>query len=74
MDYSYNPVYEYHIDTSTMNLYTEMVKESILNNTDLPLSDDPRFQERNQFMIDLYNVLLDFKSSGIIPSFKKVSI
>ena len=74
MDYSYNPVYEYHIDTSTMNLYTEMVKESILNNADLPLSDDPKFHERNRFVKDLHNVLTDFKSSGINPYFKKVSI
>lgn len=74
MDYSYNPVYEYHIDSRTMNLYTEMVKECVLNNTDLPLSDDPKFHERNRFVKDLYNVLIDFKSSGIIPSFKKVSI
>ena len=74
MDYSYNPVYEYHIDLNTMNLYTEMVKECVLNNTDLPLSDDPKFQERNRFVKDLYNVLIDFNSSGINPCFKKVSI
>lgn len=74
MDYSYRPVYEYHIDLSTMDTYTKLVKESILNNTELPLSNDPRYQEINRFVKDLYNVLFDFKSSGINPSFNKVSI
>ena len=74
MDYSNNPVYEYNISIHDMNIYMNLIKDCIDNDMPINLSSDPRFQERNRFMLDFYNVLNDFKKSGINPSIKKVSI
>lgn len=74
MDYSNNPVYEYNISIHDITACMKQVKDSIDNNTPIHLSRNPRFRERNRFMLDFYNVLNDFKKSGINPSIKKVSI
>ena len=74
MDYSNNPVYGYNISIHDINICMKRVKDCMDNNVPISLSSDPRFQERNRFMIDFYNVLNDFKKSGINPSIKKVSI
>ena len=74
MDYSNNPVYEYNISIHDMNTCMNLIKDCIDNDTPIQLSSDPRFRERNRFMLDFYNVLNDFKKSGINPSIKKVSI
>ena len=74
MDYSNNPVYEYNISIQDMNIYMNLIKDCIDNDGPIDLSSDSRFRERNRFMIDFYNVLNDFKKSGINPSIKKVSI
>lgn len=74
MDYSNNPVYEYNISTNDMNICMKQVKDCIDNDTPIRLSSNPRFRERNRFMMGLYNVLNDFREAGINPSFNKVSI
>lgn len=74
MVYSNNPVYEYNISIHDMDICMNLVKDSIDNNMPIHLSRNPKFKERNRFMLDFYNVLNDFKKSGINPSIKKVSI
>lgn len=73
MDYCHNPIYGYDIDFNTMCIYANLVKKSILNNTKLPLSSDPRFSERNRFVKEFYNVIKDFYlANHCNPSFRKI--
>ena len=74
MVYSNNPVYEYNISIHDMDICMNLVKDSIDNNMPIHLSRNSKFKERTRFMLDFYNVLNDFKKSGINPSIKKVSI
>lgn len=74
MDYTNNPVYEYNISIHDMDICMKLVKDCIDNNIPIQLSSNPKFQNRNHFILDFYNVLNDFKNSGINPSIKKVSI